>query len=128
MAIKPTKLFRLRILAAIGLLAVCGLVRAEVAAWEPHWYLSLNAGENEVDKSRWEDSETTAVFVGYQFEPHIAVELGYVDLGEFDYTELADTSVEIDGYELCRRIKKDDGLRDVAVILMTELDSPRGDA
>ncbi len=86
------------IMPAALLILLGGPVYAE--APQPHWYVSVHGGENEVDKDNWEGSDTTSAFVGYQFEPHIAVELGFIDLGEHEFDLLADTVVEIDGYEL----------------------------
>jgi OOP family OmpA-OmpF porin len=92
---------------AAGLAAVQPALSAEV---QPGFYLGLSAGESSYDiekveldgivldalwsqgmvvtggSSSFEDSDRTlALVAGYQFNPYIAVEAGYLDLGAAEY-------------------------------------------
>lgn len=80
-----------------------------------------------------EDSRTQAEFLRYILEEEgcrvMLAEDGREALGEIDSYKpdivLTDIVMpEIDGYELCRRIKSDDNTKDIPVILVTQLYDP----
>ena len=92
-----------RWLALLVFLLAPGMAAAE--APEPHWYVSLNAGEADPDERGFDEADTAAVYLGYQFAPHVGVEVGYVDFDDFDFRDFQDTYVEADGYEISMLIR-----------------------
>ena len=63
------------------------------------WYVGAGAGNADVNGSAFEDDRGVKLFAGYHFNEHLALEGGYVDLGEFDVEARPGSSVEIDGFQ-----------------------------
>lgn len=89
----------------LSTLALAGLAMPATAADPSHWYLGAGLGQSQADiaereiradllasgltTSEFADEESDfgyKLFAGYQFNRYLALEGGYFDLGQFDYT------------------------------------------
>lgn len=71
-----------------------------VHAQESHWYGGVSIGDGATSARGFKDSTTTSFYAGNRINESVAVEVMYVDLGEFDVKGLSDSYIEIDGFEV----------------------------
>ena len=64
----------------------------------PSWTAAIETGDVSPASSDFEDSEVSSIFVGRQGEKY-GFELGYIDLGEYDYLERIDEDDEVTGLQ-----------------------------
>ena len=71
-----------------------------VHAMEPYWYGAAGAGEAETSASAYEDTSSISIHVGNRVNQTTAVEFGYVDIDEFDFSGFSDSYVKISGIDI----------------------------
>lgn len=101
---------RLLVTAAAALIATTATAQSHMGSASEGPYLGAGVGHAEIDNDtlndldRWgystDDSDTAyKLFAGYQFNPHFAVEAGYVDFGEFTASSRYESgALEVDGF------------------------------
>lgn len=88
----------LKTIAPVAILFAALTLSSGAQAQNASWYAGLGFGQVDTDDSDFDDSDTSALFVGRKFDK-FAIEAGLVDLGEFDFRDFRDTYVEINGIE-----------------------------
>ena len=68
----------------------------------PSWYTAIETGDVSPDDNDFEDSEVSSIFIGGQGEKY-SFELGYVDLGKYEFLELTDDDDEVNGLQFSLR-------------------------
>jgi hypothetical protein len=84
----------------IFLVAMIGV--SKNAYSEDHgWYGAVEFGEANPSKTSFDESmDSLSIYLGKRISDRSSIELGYIDMGEFDFGDLPDTSIEVTGYEL----------------------------
>jgi OOP family OmpA-OmpF porin len=83
---------------ALAALMLCAL--AGTASADEGFYVGGGAGQAFVDEGMYDDEDLTlSLFGGYQFNRHVAVEGGYIDLGEIE-PEAGGAALEADTFHL----------------------------
>jgi hypothetical protein len=86
----------------IPALALAGAVAAGPVLgqeWTRDWYFGANAGQSDPDEGGIDDATGWKAYAGYKFNPFLGVQLGYVNLGEFDI-DAVDDELEVTGWDV----------------------------
>ncbi len=83
--------------AIIFLLVSTGINAAEPKI--PSWYTAIETGDVSPENNDFEATEVASVYLGHQGEKYL-FELGYVDLGEYEYLERIDEDDEVKGLQI----------------------------
>ena len=65
----------------------------------PGWYIAVESGEVSPSNDDFEEAEVTSIFWGYKGEDYL-FELGYVDLGQYEFLEQLDEDDEVKGLQI----------------------------
>lgn len=106
----------IRSMRTIGALALLGVALPLAAAPSPGPYFGVAAGQSRAEIAEdeikddlldsgfattdFDDNDRDLgyrLFAGWRFNPHVSIEGGYFDLGEFDYTATTDPAGSLDG-------------------------------
>lgn len=84
---------------ALGVVGMTSLAAGPIAAQAQGWYAGAGIGQADYDVLSEKDT-SFKLFAGYSFNPNVAAEFGYVDLGEAEVSGGgASASVSADGLE-----------------------------
>lgn len=71
-----------------------------VYAQESYWYGAVSVGKGSTSASGFRDSTTASFYIGNRVSRSAAIEVAYVDLGEFDFKRLSDSHIDVKGFEV----------------------------
>ena len=78
-----TKKFLVALLGAVAMIAAPAAMAQKGRSTASPWYVGLHIGQSDIDEVNETDT-AFRILGGYQFHPHIAVELAYTDFGSVD--------------------------------------------
>lgn len=61
-------------------------------------YVGISAGKTDIDIAAFDDGSSIAIMGGYKVNKNFAVELSYIDLGDFEDDVAPKWTIELDGF------------------------------